>query len=74
LRASSSLFRQAPHLRGDEFVALRQAAHLRGDELDAPLLAGALARLAEIVAPIDEDRTLSPDIERVVELLRAGEV
>lgn len=57
-----------------ELVALRQAAHLRGGTLDAPLLAGALARLAEIVAPIDEDRTLSPDIERVVALLRAGEV
>jgi len=57
-----------------ELVALRQAAHLRGDALDAPLLARAVARLAEIVAPIDEDRTLSPDVERVVALLRAGEL
>ena len=57
-----------------ELVALRQAAHLRGGALDAPLLEGAVARLAEIVAPIDEDRTLSPDVERVVALLRAGEL
>lgn len=57
-----------------ELVALRQAAHLRGDALDAPLLARAVARLAEIVTPIDEDRTLSPDVERVVALLRAGDL
>jgi len=57
-----------------EFVALRQAAHLRGGALKAPLLQAALERMAEVVAPIDEDRTLSPDIERLVALLRAGEV
>jgi len=57
-----------------EFVALRQAAHLRGAELHAPHLQRVLARLAAVVAPIDEDRTLSPDIERVVSLLRAGDL
>jgi len=57
-----------------ELVALRQAAHLRGDALDAPLLASAVARLAKVVAPIDEDRTLSPDVERVIALLRAEEL
>ncbi len=57
-----------------ELVALRQAAHLREKELDSAPLASAIARLAEIVTPIDEDRTLSPDIERVAALLRAGEL
>lgn len=57
-----------------ELVALRQAAHLRRDALDAPLLAQAVARLSEIVAPIDEDRTLSPDVERVAALLRCGDL
>ena len=57
-----------------ELVALRQAAHLREGSFDAPLLASVIARLAEIVAPIDEDRTLSPDVERVVALLRTGEL
>ena len=57
-----------------ELVALRQAAHLRGDGLDSPLLAHVVARVAEVVEPIDEDRTLSPDVARVRELLRAGEL
>jgi histidine ammonia-lyase len=57
-----------------ELVALRQAAHLRGRPLDALLLGRTIARLAEVVAPIDEDRTLSPDVERVAALLRAGEL
>jgi histidine ammonia-lyase len=57
-----------------ELVALRQASHLRGRPLDAPLLGQTVARLAEVVAPIDEDRTLSPDVERVAALLRAGEL
>jgi len=57
-----------------ELVALRQAAHLRDEELAAPLLAAAVERLAEIVGPIDEDRTLSPDVERVRALLHSGEL
>ena len=57
-----------------ELVALRQAAHLRGRELDAAPLASAIARWPEIVTPIDEDRTLSPGVERVAALLRAGEL
>ncbi len=55
-----------------ELVALRQAAHLRGEALAATLLASAVARLADLVAPLDEDRTLSPDVERVSAALRAG--
>jgi len=57
-----------------ELVALRQAAHLRGSELGARPLERLVARLAEIVDPIDEDRTLSPDIERVRALLHSGEL
>ena len=57
-----------------ELVALRQAAHLRGSELRSPPLERLVARLAEIVDPIDEDRTLSPDIERVRALLHSGEL
>lgn len=56
-----------------ELVALRQAAHLRGKPA-APLLAAVVERLAEIVDPIDEDRTLSPDVERVRVLLHSGEL
>lgn len=55
-----------------ELVALRQAAYLRGRPLEASRLAGAVARLAEAVPPIEEDRTLSQDVERVVALLRTG--
>ena len=54
------------------FVALCQAAYLRGATPTAPMLAGAIERLTSAVAPIDEDRTLSPDVERVVALLREG--
>jgi histidine ammonia-lyase len=57
-----------------ELVALRQAAYLRGRPLEAPGLADALARLVEAVPAIEEDRTLSPDVERVVALLRTGEL
>ena len=35
-----------------------------------PLLERVVAQLAEVVAPIDEDRTLTPDVERVRALLR----
>ncbi len=52
-------------------VALRQAAHQRGTAT-APRLVDAIERLGSVVAPIDEDRTLSPDVERVVGLLRGG--
>lgn len=55
-----------------ELVALRQAAYLRERPLEAPGLADAVARLAEAVPAIEHDRTLSPDVERVVALLRTG--
>ncbi len=52
-------------------VALRQAAYLSRTPT-APRLAEAIECLGGVVAPIDEDRTLSPDVERVVGLLRRG--
>lgn len=55
-----------------ELVALRQAAALRGEELAAPALATVVATLSEVVAPLDEDRMLAPDVARVRDLLRAG--
>jgi histidine ammonia-lyase len=55
---------------GCELVALRQGYHLRGAPPSAPLLASALEKLAAVVPPIDEDRTLSADLERVRALLR----
>ncbi len=57
-----------------ELVALRQAADLCAEALAAPRLERVVAQLAEVVAPIDEDRTLTPDVERVVALLRAGDL
>ena len=57
-----------------ELVALRQAAYLRGAALAAPLLERVVAQLAEVVAPIDEDRTLTLDVERVRALLRADDL
>jgi histidine ammonia-lyase len=55
-----------------ELVALRQGYRLRGAPPSAPLLAGALRKLEAVVPPIDEDRTLSGDMERVRALLRDG--
>jgi len=54
-----------------ELVALRQAQHLAARRLP-PLLEHAAGLLAELVPPIEEDRPLAPDIERVRELLRSG--
>lgn len=54
-----------------ELVALRQATHLRGRPPAAPRLALAVERLADVVPPIAEDRTLSPDVQRVRALLLA---
>jgi histidine ammonia-lyase len=56
-----------------ELVALRQARHLYERPLPPPLEAAA-ARLAELVAPIGDDRPLAPDVERVRELVRTREL
>jgi histidine ammonia-lyase len=54
-----------------ELVALRAAQSLRREPLPAPL-AHAHELLAEVVQPLDEDRPLAPDVERVRELVRGG--
>lgn len=55
-----------------ELVALRQAAYLRGLPIRSPVLAEALDLLAAEVEPLLDDRTLSPDVERVRALVRSG--
>jgi histidine ammonia-lyase len=54
-----------------EFVALRQARFLRDVPLPGPL-ERVCALLAEIVEPLREDRPLSPEAERVRDLVRSG--
>jgi histidine ammonia-lyase len=54
-----------------ELLAIRQARHLRAASLPAPLEAVA-DRLAAAVAPVEEDRSLSDDVERIRDLIRSG--
>ena len=55
-----------------ELVALRQGFHLRGEPPPQPRLAQLLEKLETEVEPIVVDRTLTGDVERVRELVRAG--
>jgi histidine ammonia-lyase len=54
-----------------ELVALRQARFLGATALPAPL-EHALTLVADVVAPVAEDRSLAGDIERVRDLLTSG--
>ncbi|HSC04747.1 MAG TPA: aromatic amino acid lyase [Solirubrobacteraceae bacterium] len=54
-----------------ELVALRQASFLAGAELPAPLQ-DAVSLLAEVAAPVTEDRALAADVERVRDLVASG--
>jgi histidine ammonia-lyase len=54
-----------------ELTALAQASRLRGGTLTAPLERIA-ATLREAVPSVVEDRSLAPDVERVVALVRSG--
>jgi histidine ammonia-lyase len=54
-----------------ELVALRQGYHLRGTPPRQPLLVRALEQLEAEVPPLVEDRTLTPDVERVRALFAA---
>jgi len=54
-----------------ELVAIRQARHLRATPLPAPMEAAG-ERVAECVAVVEEDRSLSGDIERARDLIRSG--
>jgi histidine ammonia-lyase len=54
-----------------ELVAIRQARHLHATALPPPLET-VVERLAARVAPLDEDRPLSDDLERVRALIRSG--
>ena len=66
-----------------ELVALRQARFLAGAELiGSPssssswpaLLEEAISRVAEVVPPVAEDRSLAGDIERVRDLVASGQL
>jgi histidine ammonia-lyase len=54
-----------------ELVALRQARFLGGAELPAPL-EHATSLVAEVVAPVAQDRPLAGDVERVRALVASG--
>lgn len=54
-----------------ELLAIRQAHHLRDEPLP-PRLEDAVGRLAAAVEPVEADRRLSGDIERLRELVRSG--
>ncbi len=57
-----------------ELVALRQAAHLAGTRPAGAELARLVALVAEVVPPIDRDRTLSPDVLRARTLVASGAI
>ncbi len=52
-----------------ELVALRQAAFVREQPLSAPALVAVLDLLCERIPAVDDDRTLSDDVERARELV-----
>ena len=54
-----------------ELVALRQAHDLRGEALP-PALAAAMDRAVAAIDPVTCDRSLAPDVERALELIRTG--
>jgi histidine ammonia-lyase len=54
-----------------ELVALRQARFVGAAELPAPL-EDAVSIVAEVVAPVVEDRSLAGDVERVRDLVASG--
>lgn len=54
-----------------ELVALRQARFLAGAELP-PRLEHATSMLAEVMAPVTEDRPLAGDVERIRDLVASG--
>ncbi|HZR95603.1 MAG TPA: aromatic amino acid lyase [Gaiellaceae bacterium] len=54
-----------------ELLALAQARRLRGGF--PPALEQRIARVLEAVPPVEEDRPLAPDVERLLALVRSGE-
>jgi histidine ammonia-lyase len=57
-----------------ELVALRQAAHLADGRPAGMELAAIVGALAESIEPIENDRTLSPDVARTRALVAAGRI
>jgi histidine ammonia-lyase len=56
-----------------ELVALRQARYLSGAPLPARL-EQAVSRVASVMAPVVEDRSLAPDVSLVRELVASGQL
>jgi histidine ammonia-lyase len=56
---------------GYELVALRQARHVRDEPLPPPL-ERVCEELAAVVAPLQEDRPLGPEVERLRDVVRSG--
>jgi histidine ammonia-lyase len=71
LRRAEGLVRE---LVACELLTARQAWHLRGALPAEGGLAPIAARLAAAVPPVEEDRPLGPDIDRLVALLEAREI
>ena len=59
------------HVLAAELVAARQARHLRARPLP-PALEAAVARVAAVVPPVEEDRSLTADLGAARDLVRAG--
>ena len=57
-----------------ELVALRQAAHLADDRVDGGELGELVRLLSETVEPVELDRSLGDDIERVRALVARGSI
>ncbi len=57
---------------GVEAICAGQGIEFRAPLTTSPALAGALARLREAVAPLDDDRLLAPDLEAAARLIRTG--
>jgi histidine ammonia-lyase len=60
-----------------ELLAARQAWWLRatrGDPGPAPGLTPLAGRLEDLVAPVERDRPLGPDLARLAEALEGGEL
>ncbi|HYI17796.1 MAG TPA: aromatic amino acid ammonia-lyase [Solirubrobacteraceae bacterium] len=54
-----------------ELVAARQAHHLRGRPLP-PMLEAAVERVAAVVGPVEDDRSLAADLAAARDVLRSG--
>ncbi len=62
------------HIVAIELIAAAQGIEFREPLVTSPALARVMARLREDVGPLDEDRSLAPDIEAAARLVRGAAV